>query len=94
MGAIDIACFSDVETFKKRIDKMIRELKSVPPAKGVSEVLLPGEIEARIQQQREAEGIPLTPDVINDLYRLGMEYEVPWCGHHPTPIEDKGLQPG
>jgi LDH2 family malate/lactate/ureidoglycolate dehydrogenase len=94
MGAINIGCFSDVDAFKKRMDTMIRELKSVPPAKGVSEVLLPGEIEARIQQRREAEGIPLTPDVINDLYRLGLEYEVPWCGHHPTPTEDKGLQPG
>lgn len=67
MGAIDISWFSDVDTFKNRMDMMIREIKSVPPAKGVSEVLLPGEIEARIQQRREAEGIPLTPDVINDI---------------------------
>ncbi len=90
MGAIDISWFSDVDAFKKRIDQMIRELKSVPPAKGVREVLLPGEAEARIQQRREAEGIPLTPDVLSDLYRLGLEYEVPWCGTHPTPIEDRG----
>ena len=87
MGAIDISWFSDVGVFKNRIDQMIREIKSVSPAKGMSEVLLPGEIEARIQQQREVTGIPLTPDVINDLYRLGLEYEVPWCGTHPPPTE-------
>jgi len=83
MGAIDISWFSDVDAFKNRMDRMIRELKSVPPVKGVSEVLLPGEIEARIQQRREAEGIALTPDVINDLYRLGLEYGVLWVGIPP-----------
>ena len=84
MGAIEISWFSDVAEFKNRIDRMIRELKSVPPAKGVSEVLLPGEIERRIQQQREAEGIPLTPDVIDDLSRLALEYGVQWCSARQT----------
>jgi LDH2 family malate/lactate/ureidoglycolate dehydrogenase len=89
MGAIDISCFSDVDEFKNRIDRMIRGVKSVPPAKGVSEVLLPGEIEIRIERQREAEGIPLTPEVIDDLRRLASEYEVQWCsalrtGTHPS----------
>lgn len=76
MGAIDISWFSDIHTFKKRIDQMIRELKSVPPAKGVSEVLLPGEIEMCIERQREAEGIPLTSEVIDDLRNLALDYGV------------------
>ncbi len=84
MGAVDIRWFSDVDTFKNRMDRMIQELKSVPPAKGVSEVLLPGEIETRIQQQRETEGIALAPDVINDLYQLGLEYGVTWVGISPS----------
>jgi len=83
MGAIDISWFSDVDEFKNRIDRMIQEIKSVPSAKGVSEVLLPGEIEARTQQQREAEGISLTPVIINDLYQLGLEFGIPWCGAPP-----------
>lgn len=84
LGAIDISWFSDVDEFKNRMDRMIQEIKSVPPAKGVDEVLLPGEIETRTQQQREVEGIPLTPDVINDLYRLGLEYGVPWLTNRTT----------
>ncbi|MBT9165732.1 MAG: putative oxidoreductase YjmC [Chloroflexi bacterium] len=92
MGAIDIGWFSDVDVFKKRMDKMIRELKSLPPAKGVNEVLLPGEIEARIHQQREAEGIPLTPGVIADLRRLALEYAVPWCGAHQTSTEGRSFE--
>ena len=79
MGAIEVSWFSDVNDFKSRIDRMIRELKAVPPAQGAGEVLLPGEIERRIQQQREAKGIPLTPDVINDLSRLALEHGVQWC---------------
>jgi len=79
MGAIEISWFSDVEAFKNRIDGMIRELKLVPAAKGVSEVLLPGEIERRIERQREAEGIPLTPEEIDDLRGLALEYGVQWC---------------
>ena len=92
MGAIDISWFSDVDAFKKRIDQMIRELKSVPPAKGVSEVLLPGEIERRIHQQREAEGIPLILDVIADLRRLALEYGIQWCGAPQTSTEGRGFE--
>ena len=84
MGAINIGCFSDGNEFKNRMDTMIRELKSVPPAKGVSEVLLPGEIEARTHQRREAEGIPLNPTMIAELYQLGEEYGVPWIGSPPA----------
>lgn len=88
MGAMDISWFSDVNAFENRIDSMIRELKSLPPAKGVSEVLLPGEIEMRIERQREAEGIPLTPEVIDDLGRLAVEYGVQWCSPCRTSLTD------
>ncbi len=83
MGAIDINSFSDVDEFKNRVDRMIQEIKSVPPAKGVNEVLLPGEIESRIQQRREAEGIPLAPAIVNDLHQMGLEFGIPWCGAPP-----------
>ncbi len=78
MGAVDIGRFSDINEFKNRMDKMIREIKSLPTAKGVSEVLLPGEIEIRNKQRREKEGIPLPPATINDLQKLSLAYGVPW----------------
>ncbi len=78
MGAVDIGRFSDINEFKKRMDTMIREIKSLPHAKGVSEVLLPGELEIRNQKRREREGIPLPPTTINDLQKLSSEYVVPW----------------
>ena len=78
MAAVAIDRFSDINEFKHRMDKMIREIKSLPRAKGVSEVLLPGEIETRNQQRREKEGIPLPPATVSELQRLSREYSVPW----------------
>lgn len=76
MGAIDIRRFSDVNEFKSRMDAMIREIKSLPRAKGVNEVFLPGEIEVRNQQRREKEGIPLPPATVKELQKLSSEYGV------------------
>ena len=78
MGAVDIRRFIDVNEFKSRMDAMIREIKSLPTAKGMSEVFLPGEIEIRNQRRREKEGIPLPPTTINDLQKLSSEYGVLW----------------
>jgi LDH2 family malate/lactate/ureidoglycolate dehydrogenase len=78
MGAVDIGRFGDINEFKNRVDMMVREIKSLPCAKGVSEVLLPGELEIRNQRCREREGIPLPPKTISDLQKLSLEYGVPW----------------
>ncbi len=76
MGAVDIRRFIDVNEFKSRMDAMIREIKSLPRAKGVNEVFLPGEIEVRNQQRRGKEGIPLPPATVNELQKLSSEYGV------------------
>jgi LDH2 family malate/lactate/ureidoglycolate dehydrogenase len=57
--AIDPRFFSSRETFAERVDQLVRDAKSVKPAEGFSEVLLPGELEWREEQRRKKEGIPL-----------------------------------
>lgn len=57
--AIDPGRFGGREAFAARIDQLIRDAKSVKPAEGFSEVLLPGELEWREEQKRLKEGIPL-----------------------------------
>lgn len=57
--AIDPSFFTERETFRARVDQLVRDAKSVPPAEGFSEVLLPGELEWREQRKRAKDGIPL-----------------------------------
>ncbi len=58
----------------------VEYVKSSPPAEGVSEVLVPGEPEARTRAQREAHGVPLQVDTWINLSRLAAELAVPIPG--------------
>jgi LDH2 family malate/lactate/ureidoglycolate dehydrogenase len=55
------------EAWRARMDELALRLKSTARAEGVEEVMLPGEIEARTAEQRQRDGVPLSPDVWADL---------------------------
>ncbi|MHA1711879.1 MAG: Ldh family oxidoreductase [Candidatus Freyarchaeota archaeon] len=57
--AINVDAFIPIQDFKAKVDKVIHELKSCPPASGYTEVLIPGEIEYQTEQKRLKQGIPL-----------------------------------
>jgi ureidoglycolate dehydrogenase (NAD+) len=59
--ALNPAFFSSHDAFVERVDKLHRDAKTIRPADGFSEVLLPGELEWREEQRRTREGIPM-PD--------------------------------
>jgi LDH2 family malate/lactate/ureidoglycolate dehydrogenase len=69
--ALDIRAFQDPAAFAARIDDMIDRLKAGAPAEGHAAVLMPGEIEARLEQRLRREGIALPPNVLDDLRRTG-----------------------
>ncbi|KAL5343752.1 Malate/L-lactate dehydrogenase [Aspergillus crustosus] len=46
------------DDFKARLDTLVQRAHGVSPAPGFSKVLLPGELEHRLDQQRRNEGIP------------------------------------
>jgi len=54
---LDIAQFLPLEDFYKEADTFVAHVKSSPPAEGFDEILLPGEIEAKVKKQRTEEGI-------------------------------------
>lgn len=54
---LDIEQFLPLEDFYKESDTFIKHVKSSPPAEGFDEILLPGEIEAKVKRQRTQEGI-------------------------------------
>ena len=79
-GAIDISRFMPLDQYKKLIDQFIREIKNSTPAKGVTEIYLPGEIELLKRQERLSKGIPITAAVLKELAEEGKKcgVEFPW----------------
>jgi LDH2 family malate/lactate/ureidoglycolate dehydrogenase len=57
--AIDIARFLPMDEFRARMDRLIRIMKTTPPAKGYSEVLVAGDPEWRMEDERRRNGVPV-----------------------------------
>jgi LDH2 family malate/lactate/ureidoglycolate dehydrogenase len=57
--AIDIARFMPLSEFRARMDRLIRMIKSTAPAIGFSEVLVAGQPEWRMEEERRRNGIPV-----------------------------------
>ena len=76
VAAIDIGCFTDREEYCRHIDALIDEIKALPCADGFDEVLVPGEIEDRVHEERARNGIPLPEGTWRNLQevadRLGL----------------------
>jgi len=75
--AINIENFIDLQSFKERLNWMVQELKSSPPAKGFKEIFVPGEIEFEVEKRRRKEGIPISEEIWEDLKRLSKTYHEP-----------------
>jgi len=61
------------ESFEKRMTEFVQTLKATPVNPGADEILLPGELEYRIERERLSEGIPLPRAVFEDLTRIREE---------------------
>jgi len=57
MVVVDIARFVSPQNFRSEVDDLIRYLKTSPVAPGVSEIMYPGEPEARAEAERRQKGI-------------------------------------
>jgi LDH2 family malate/lactate/ureidoglycolate dehydrogenase len=72
MFALDITRFMPLDEFGARMERLIADLKSVPPAQGFDEVFYPGELEARHETENRRAGLLLPEDTLADLERIGM----------------------
>jgi len=68
--------FDDDTDFAAQVEALKQHVKSVQPAEGFDEVLLPGEPEARAYAERRMSGIPLPSSVWADLQALAQELGV------------------
>lgn len=60
--AVDATVFRPKDEYADGLAKTLARIKGVPPAPGFSEVLVPGEPEARVRAEREKNGIPIPAD--------------------------------
>ena len=74
--AIDIEWFMPLEEFRRRMDDFTDMVKSRALRPGFTEVLIPGEQEARRVTRKSVMGIPLENAVLDDLRALGAELGV------------------
>lgn len=67
VAAVNIGAFTDVGSYKEHIDTLIEALKALPKAEGVQEILLPGEPEDNVHDDRVRHGIPLPKGTVRNL---------------------------
>jgi LDH2 family malate/lactate/ureidoglycolate dehydrogenase len=76
VGAMRIDAFRPADDFKKHMDNWIQRFKSAPSVDISERVLIPGEPEFILTEQRLNNGIPLNENVIKDLKILGEKFNL------------------
>lgn len=67
LGAMRIDAFRPATVFKEHMDNWIKRFRSAKTSEGHEHVLIPGDPERIIAEQRAKEGIPIQDIVVNDL---------------------------
>jgi L-2-hydroxycarboxylate dehydrogenase (NAD+) len=75
-GAMRIDAFRPADEFKSHMDRWIRRFRAASPAPGHEKVLIPGDPEREMEEERRRLGIPLLPSIAKDLRGLGAKLGV------------------
>ncbi len=78
--AIDVKVFADVDTFKRDVDRIVREMRSSERLPGIDRIRVPGEGSAATFVERSRDGIPIPPDLLRVLQSLAEDLAVPGLG--------------
>ena len=66
--------FEELDSFKDRIDQMVREIRNIPLAHGYDRIYLPGEMEYERSKKLAVQGIPLSKNVLDELASVVKHY--------------------
>ncbi len=76
--AMDISRWRPIDEFEQELEQLLAVVKATPTAPGVDEILLPGEPEERVEQERRRKGgIPLDDTVWRELRAVGAKLNLP-----------------
>lgn len=76
VAAVDIAHFTDADTYKEHVDGLIDRLKALPLAEGFDRVMMPGEPEGRVLEERLRDGVPLPEGTVLNLCEVAERFGV------------------
>lgn len=76
-GVMRVDAFRPAEDFKKHMDQWINRFRQAKPAVGYDSVLIPGDPEREMEQQRRKDGIPLIAPVLKDLREISDRFDIP-----------------
>ena len=71
--AISLAAFGDVAGFKRRVDELVRDIRSSRRLPGVDAIRLPGEQSHAKREERMRLGIPLPDPLLKSLNQLAAD---------------------
>ena len=74
--ASSVDSFVPRAVFSAHVDALVQRIRQSQPAEGASEVLVPGELEARLMERRLREGIPLSEGIWQELSTLAHSLSV------------------
>jgi L-2-hydroxycarboxylate dehydrogenase (NAD+) len=74
--ALDPSYFIDIDSFKSRMDDMIRQLKGAEKAEGQSRIFVHGEKEYEEHDRRSVSGIPIDNKTLESLLGFSKEFSI------------------
>ena len=69
--ALNVGRFRPIEEFYKEIDDFVAFAKSSPTAEGFDEILMPGEFEVRVREEREKTGVFVEEETWQQIVEWG-----------------------
>lgn len=75
-GAMRIDAFRTADDFKLNMDKWIQRFSAAKTIDGNEKVIIPGEPEREMEEERMKNGIPLAGSVLEDLQVLGKKFSI------------------
>ena len=78
--ALDIARFSPVEWFKRKLDEVVRDFRNSQRMPGVEHIRLPGEQSHGTWLERSTNGIPLPDVLLKNLQQVASELGIARLG--------------
>jgi uncharacterized oxidoreductase len=76
MYLVDVSAFTELDDYQALVSKYVAHIKAARKLPGVDEILMPGEIELRRQQQRLADGVEVPDETWRQLGELASSLDV------------------